>query len=127
MKETPIYSAAFDQLRAAMAADPAGFAALYRDYLADAWQSFQIIRENVQQGQFATVRSRAHYVKSSSLILGAHGVARCATLIEEAAIATNFSDLGTVLALMQNELRDVQLELVNRLGPSVLPAGETAA
>ena len=127
VKETTLQSAVFDQLRAAMTADPAGLAALYRDYLADAWQSFQILRESVLQRKFAKVQERAHYLKSSSLVLGAHGVARHATRLEDAAIAGDFSELGGVLDDMQNTLRDVQLELVDRLGPSVLPAGETAA
>lgn len=127
VRETPLNSAVFDQLRTAMVADPVGLAELYRDYLADAWQSFQVLRENVVQRQFATVRGRAHSLKGSSLVLGAHGVARYATRLEDAAIANNFSELGTVLADLQSALRDVQLELVNRLGPKVLPAGETAA
>jgi len=127
VKETPLHSVVFDQLRAAMAADPVGLADLYRDYLADAWQSFQVLRENVLKRQFATVQARAHYLKSSSLVLGAHVVARYATRLEDAAIATDFSDLASTLEDMQSALRDVQLELVGRLGPRVLPAGETAA
>ena len=127
VKETPLNSAVFDQLRAAMVSDPVGLAELYRDYLADAWQSFQVLRENVLQRQFAIVQARAHSLKGSSLVLGAHSVARYATRLEDAALASNFSELGTVLADLQSALRDVQLELVDRLGPSVLPAGETAA
>jgi len=127
VKETPLNSAVFDQLRLAMTADPVGLADLYRDYLADAWQSFQILRENVLKRDFATVQARAHYLKSSSLVLGAHCVARYATRLEEVAIAGDFSDTGTGLEEMQRALRDVQLELVDRLGPRVLPAGETAA
>jgi HPt (histidine-containing phosphotransfer) domain-containing protein len=127
VKETPLHSVVFDQLRAAMAADPAGLAALYRDYLADAWHSFHTLRESVLQRQFTKVQERAHYLKGSSLVLGAHSVARYSTRLEDAAIANNFSELGGVLDDIQNALREVQLELVDRLGPSVLPAGETAA
>ena len=127
VKETPLNSAVFDQLQLAMAADPAGLADLYRDYLADAWQSFQVLRENVLKRDSVTVQARAHYLKSSSLVLGAHCVARYATRLEDAAIAGDFSDTGTGLEDMQRALRDVQLELVDRLGPRVLPAGETAA
>ena len=127
VKETPLNSAVFDQLRLAMAADAVGLADLYRDYLADAWRSFQVLRENVLKRDFATVQARAHYLKGSSLVLGAHCVARYATRLEEAAIAGDFSDTGTGLEEMQRALRDVQLELVDRLGPRVLPAGETAA
>jgi HPt (histidine-containing phosphotransfer) domain-containing protein len=127
VNETPLNSAIFDQLRLAMAGDPVGLADLYRDYLADAWQSFQVLRENVVKREFSTVRAKAHQLKGSSLILGAHGVAHYATLLENGAIEKNLADAGAALEGMQTTLRDVQLELVNRLGPRVLPAGETAA
>ncbi len=127
VNETPLNSAIFDQLLLAMAGDPAGLADLYRDYLADAWQSFQVLRENVVKREFACVQARAHQLKGSSMVLGAHDVVCFATRLENGAIASNLADAGAALDGLQGALRNIQLELVNRLGPSVLPAGETAA
>ena len=127
VKETALNSETFDQLRLAMAADPVGFAALYRDYLADAWQALHFIQESLQKEKFADVKARAHSLKGSSLLLGAHALARHAARLEDTAVATNLSATGAVLEDMQQALRDVQRELVTRLGPEVLPAGETAA
>jgi HPt (histidine-containing phosphotransfer) domain-containing protein len=127
VKETALTSAIFDQLRLAMAADPVGLANLYRDYLADAWQSWQAMEESLPKRDFATAKARAHSVKGSSLLLGAHVLARHAARFEDDAIATNSSQAGVALEDMLGALRDVQQELVDRLGPGVLPAGETAA
>jgi HPt (histidine-containing phosphotransfer) domain-containing protein len=127
VKETALSSAIFDQLRLAMAADPVGFANLYRDYLADAWQTLQNLQANVEEGEFSTVQPRAHSLKGSSLLFGAHVLARQAARFEDAVIATSFGDASTVLEDMLEALRDVQLELVDRLGPGVLPSGKTAS
>lgn len=127
VKETPIISDVFVQLQTAMAADPAGFTELYRDYLADAWQSLQSLRAGVQQRQAESVRARAHYLKSSSLVLGAHQVARHAALLEEAATTSDMKDAGSLLQKAQQALHEVQAELKQRLGAAVIPAGETAA
>jgi HPt (histidine-containing phosphotransfer) domain-containing protein len=127
VKETTLKSDVFDQLQKAMAADPAGFTELYRDYLADAWQSLQSLRDSMQQGQAESVRAKAHYLKSSSLVLGARHVARYAALLEEAATTSDMKDASSVLQEVQDALRDVQAELKQRMGAAVVPAGETAA
>ena len=127
VKETALNSVTFDQLRLAMTADPVGFAGLYRDYLADAWQALQLIQENLQKEQFADGKARAHSVKGSSLLLGAHVLAHHAARFEDPAVSTNLSEASKVLKDMRQALREVQRELVTRLGPEVLPAGETAA
>ena len=127
MKETVLTAEVFDQLRHAMAADPVGFTELYRDYLADAWQSLQFLRESVQQRQAEAVRAKAHYLKSSSLVLGACVVARYAAMLEQAASATEISEAGNLLNDTQQALHEVQAELKARLGTDVVPAGQTAA
>jgi HPt (histidine-containing phosphotransfer) domain-containing protein len=127
VKETTLISDIFVQLQLAMAADPGGFTELYRDYLADARQSLQALRNAVQQRHAETVRAKAHYLKSSSLVLGAHQVARCATLLEEAATTSDMKDAGSLLQNTQQALLEVQADLEQRLGAGVIPAGETAA
>jgi HPt (histidine-containing phosphotransfer) domain-containing protein len=127
VEETPLSSEVFDQLRQAMSNDSAGFAALYRDYLTDAWQTFHLLRENVDQRHFENVQAKAHYLKSSSLVLGAPLVARYATEVERAALAKDLSDAGALLDDTKRALRQVQAELAGRLGKTVIPTNEAAA
>jgi HPt (histidine-containing phosphotransfer) domain-containing protein len=127
VEETPLSSAVFDQLRQAMSNDSAGFAALYRDYLTDAWETFQNLRESINQRQFDDIQAKAHYLKSSSLVLGAPLVARCATEVERAALAKDLSDAGALMEQTKRTLRQVQTELAERLGNTVIPANHDAA
>lgn len=127
VQETPLSSAVFDQLRQAMSNDIAGFAALYRDYLTDAWQTFQLLRESVEQRHFENIQAKAHYLKSSSLVLGAPLVARCATEVEQAALAKDLSNTGALLDNTKRALHQVQAELAERLGKTVIPANNEAA
>ena len=83
--------------------------------------------ENVETRRIEDVRAKAHYLRSSSLIMGAHGVARLAARLEEAAIAGNGEPFDSLLNEVKIALQEVQAELTERLGSSVLPAGETAA
>jgi HPt (histidine-containing phosphotransfer) domain-containing protein len=124
--ETPITPEVFDQLQAAMAADRAGLTELYRDYLGDAWHTLQLLREAVRQQRPQEAREKAHYLKSSSLVLGAREMARHASKIEELALATELTD-ELMLDRLADALTEVQAELAERLGGGVLPAGRTAA
>ena len=127
VEETPLSSAVYDQLRQAMSNDIPGFTSLYRDYLTDAWQTFQNLRENIDQRQFNDIQAKAHYLKSSSLVLGAPVVARCATEVEKAALAKDLSDAGGLLDNTKRALQQVQGELAGRLGSAVIPANHEAA
>ena len=124
--ETLLTPEVFDQLQKAMAADRAGFTELYRDYLADAWRTLQLLREAVKQRRHDEIRSKAHYLKSSSLVLGARAVARHATELEDLARESEITD-ELVLDRIADALTEVQAELAERLGGGVLPAGRTAA
>jgi HPt (histidine-containing phosphotransfer) domain-containing protein len=126
LEETPLSSAVFDQLRQAMANDSIGFAELYRDYLTDAWEAFQALRENIDQRHFENLQAKAHYLKSSSLVLGASLVARCATEVERAALARDLSNADALLDGTRRALQGVQAELAERLGSAVIPANEAA-
>jgi hydroxypyruvate isomerase len=123
--ETPLTAEVFDQLRQAMAADSTGFTELYREYLADAWHTLELLREAAPH-RMEEVRQRAHYLKSSSLVLGARIVARLAGTLEENA-RTSVSTDKDALDRIAEALRAVQAELVERLGQGVVPADKTAA
>jgi HPt (histidine-containing phosphotransfer) domain-containing protein len=125
--ETALTSAVFDQLRLAMTANPIALAELYRDYLADAWESLQVLRESVQRREVETVRAKSHYLRSSSLVMGAQVVARYAAILEEAAGTSDSQRFGDLLDELARSLKEVQNELAVRLGSGVIPANEPAA
>ena len=110
-----------------MACDPAGFTELYRDYLTDAWQSLRVLGDAVRQKQAEEIRARAHYLKGSSMVLGATAVAQCATALEEMGRNADVPGAATVLEHTRQALQEVQSELANRLGAGVIPANVTAA
>ena len=124
--ETLLSARIFDQLRLAMAADPDAFTDLYRDYLADAWQSLQILQEAVGTGQVEMIRAKAHYLKSGSLVLGAPDVARGAAMLEEAAMAGDSDSFDALLERIATAVNDTQAELSERLGSGVIPGDDTA-
>jgi hydroxypyruvate isomerase len=123
--ETPLTAEVFDQLRQAMAADKTGFTELYREYLADAWHTLKLLKEAAPH-RVEEVRQRAHYLRSSSLVLGARKVALLAGRLEEEA-GTSVSTDDDALDQIADALREVQTELAERLGKGVIPADKTAA
>jgi HPt (histidine-containing phosphotransfer) domain-containing protein len=127
--ETPLTSEVFDQLQRAMAADHTGLTDLYRDYLADAWETVQFMRETIlRPHQPEEIRQKAHCLKGSSLVLGARVVARQASILEESTreSGTNTNEEGTLDNIV-DAIRAVQTELAARLGGEVIPTGRTAA
>lgn len=127
MNETILASEVFDRLQEAMASDRAGLTELYRDYLADAWQTLRMLSEAVQQRQDNEVFAKAHYLKSSSLVLGARAVARWAAALEEMGRNANISEAVDAVEQTGHALREVQAELSAHLGAGVIPAGQAAA
>ena len=123
VNQTTIASQVFEQLQRAMARDSAGFIELYRDYLADAWQSLRMLRDAVQQQQAEEVRARAHRLKGSSQVLGVCVVAQCAASLEEMGRNADVESAGTMLEQTHQALQQVQSELSGRLGAGVVPAG----
>jgi HPt (histidine-containing phosphotransfer) domain-containing protein len=127
VNETTLASTIFDQLQRAMARDPAGFTELYRDYLADAWETVGVLREGVVQRRPDDVRAGAHRLKGSSMVLGACGVAQCAAALEELGRIGDIEGAGPVLERTGQALREVEAELTARLGAGVVPAAKTGA
>jgi HPt (histidine-containing phosphotransfer) domain-containing protein len=127
VNETALTTQIFDQLRRAMAGDPAGFTELYRDYLADAWDALRYLQEAVKQEQAGEIRSRAHQIKGSSMVLGAPAVAQCASTLEDMGRNADVEGAALMLERTKAALLEVQTELSARLGAGVVPANETAA
>jgi HPt (histidine-containing phosphotransfer) domain-containing protein len=126
VNETILASAVYDQLQEALASDRAALMEIYRDYLADAWQSLQALREAVQQGQRDEVRAKAHSLKGSSLLLGARAVAESAAALESIGSAADLRGAEALLEQSVRALRQIQAELTSRLGDGVIPAGRAA-
>jgi HPt (histidine-containing phosphotransfer) domain-containing protein len=124
--ETLLANDVFDQIRQAMNADPAGFSELYRDYLKDACETLELLRAMVQRQDHEATFSKAHYLKSSSLVLGVRSVAIRAGELEESARAPAAIEEGAIERIA-DALREVQTELAARLGAGVIPIAESAA
>lgn len=126
-KETHLSPTVFDQLRLAMTADPAGFTDLYREYLADARESLALIKVSIENTDAAAVQTRAHYLRSSSLVLGASRVAAEAAGLEQTAMSGTLVDATKILREAERRLNQVTAELVEVLGGGVVPGDKTAA
>jgi HPt (histidine-containing phosphotransfer) domain-containing protein len=127
VNETTLASAIFDQLQRAMARDLTGFTELYRDYLADAWEAIGMLREGMLQRKPEEIRASAHRLKGSSMVLGACGVAQCAATLEELGRGGDIDSAGPVLERTRQALREVEAQLMVRLGGGVVPANKTGA
>jgi len=121
-----IASDVFQQLQKATA-DPAELAGLYRDYLAEAQQTLAQLRSALARKDGEQFRERAHYIRGSSLVVGATVVARCCANLELMGRNSDFRDTASLLDQTATALTAVEGELAGRLGPSVFPAEGSAA
>jgi len=120
--ETLLAEEIFDRLQQAMASDPTGFCELYRDYLSDAGESLVALRLACEQNQAETLCAKAHYLKSSSLVLGLRPVAQCCADLQELGRNGNFKAAVEKVAETAELLESVRAELERKLGPGVIPS-----
>jgi HPt (histidine-containing phosphotransfer) domain-containing protein len=105
-----------------MSSDPGGFCELYRDYLTDARQTLSHLRFACDKQDADEIRFKAHYLKSSSLILGIGQVAKICAELQDAGHASDFTWERRKLRELEKLLNLVQEELEKKLGPQVVPA-----
>ncbi len=105
-----------------MASDPDGFRELYRDYLADARQTLNSLCAACDAKNSEELRFKAHYLKSSSLVLGIPPVAQLCVELEDIGRVSEFAVASRKLGELGELLRRVQSDLELRLGPGVNPA-----
>ena len=122
MTEIVVASDVYDRLQRIMASDPDGFCELYRDYLTDAWRSVASLRLACEHRQPQELRSKAHYLKGSSLVLGLRSLAQCCAEIEQLGSTSSFETASEKLTEVTELLRAVKMELEQRLGARVIPA-----
>jgi HPt (histidine-containing phosphotransfer) domain-containing protein len=125
--EDSIAPGVFDRLQQATAADPSSVAELYRDYLVDARSALLELRGALLRKHAEEFRSRAHYIKGSSLILGANLVAQYCATLEEMGRQSEFRAAGPLLDKTEAALDRVEAELTRRLGSAADRAKGSAA
>ena len=111
----------FDRLQEAASADPEELAALCRGYLAEARRTVAHLHSALLQQDPGRFRDRAHYLRGSSLVIGATAVARCCAALEQLGRDSQLHDAAPLLDEASKALDAVQVELARRLGQSVVP------
>jgi HPt (histidine-containing phosphotransfer) domain-containing protein len=117
----------FDRLRQATAADPAILAELCREYIGEARATIALLRNAVAEGNAVECRERAHYLKGSSLMIGARHLSQYCAILEQMGRDSDVTAAEPVLEQAAAALRAVEEELTRDLGPVALPAEGSAA
>jgi two-component system sensor histidine kinase/response regulator len=117
----------FDRLRQATAGDTATLAELCREYVAEARLTIANLRNALTERNAAEFRERAHYLKGSSLMIGARHLAQYCAAMEQMGKDSDLSAAEPVLEQTAAALRAVEEELASDLGSTVLPAEGSAA
>lgn len=117
----------FQQLQKATASNPAELVELYRDYLVEARHALAQLRTALARKDGNRFRERAHYMRGSSLIVGATVVARYCADLELVGRNSEFREVPRLLDQTSTELTALAAELARRLGPSVFPTAGSAA
>ena len=127
MTDSSIASDVFDRLQKATTADPAELVGLCRDYLSEARHTLAQLRSALALLDAEQVRGRAHYLRGSSLVLGATVVAQSCATLELMGRNSDLDDAERLLGQISTALNEAEAELAKRLGPSVVPVEGSAA
>jgi HPt (histidine-containing phosphotransfer) domain-containing protein len=127
MTDSPIASDAFDRLRQATASRPAELIELCQEYLTEAGQTLAQLRNLFTLKQAEDFRNRAHYLRGSSMVMGAIAVTQCCASLEAIGKKGDLNEAEPLLDQLAAALLAVEQEFVKMLGPDVLPARGSAA
>jgi HPt (histidine-containing phosphotransfer) domain-containing protein len=116
----------FGRLQQATAGQPDVLAELCRDYIAEARTTVSRLREALASSDAAMVRDRAHYLKGSSMMLGAQEVSQSCSTLEEMGRDSNLTEADPVLEKVLTALKQVEAVLTEVVGPAALPAEGSA-
>lgn len=122
MRQTLVAAEVYDRLQRAMASDPEGFCDLYREYLSDARLTLSHLYLASDSRNSEELRAKAHYLKSSSLVLGISAIGELCAEIEDCGERAKFAAVPRKLGKLTELLDQVQSELEQKLGPRVIPA-----
>ena len=116
-----IASDAFERLRQMTASRPAELVEICREFLSEAGKTLAQLRNAFTLKQAEELRNRAHYLKGSSLIVGATEVTRCCASLEAMGKTGDWCEAEAVLDQLSAALQAVEQEYVKILGAGVLP------
>jgi HPt (histidine-containing phosphotransfer) domain-containing protein len=120
-------SAVFERLQQATASQPAVLEELCRDYLTEARLTLAQLRNAIDRNDSGVVRERAHYLRGSSMMLGAQELTQACAALERMGRDAKLTEAGPALHEAAAALKAVETELAEILGPTVLPAEGSAA
>ncbi len=121
MSERLITTAVFERLRQATANNPGVLTELCRDYLSEARITIAQLRETLEHGDAGRLRERAHYLKGSSMMIGAQDLSKACATLEQMGQNSDLSAANLELDRAVAALKTVEDELIQELGPTVLP------
>jgi HPt (histidine-containing phosphotransfer) domain-containing protein len=125
--DEPIALDVFGRLQKATSADPSELADLCRTYLSEARRTLERLRHALAEDDAARFRDRAHYLRGSSLVIGATTLARFCANLEQMGSNSDLRDAAPLLEQASDALDVVQAELTRWLGESVIPVEGSAA
>jgi histidine phosphotransfer protein HptB len=120
-------SAVFERLQQATASQPAVLAELCHDYVIEARSTLTHLQEAIDQSDPVKLRERAHYLKGSSMMLGAQDLSQACAVLERMGRDNNLAEAASALRDTAVALKEVEIELAKIVGPAVLPAEGSAA
>ena len=119
--------AIFERLQQATATQPGVLAELCREYVTEARSTLSKLRVAHAQGDAAEFRERAHYLKGSSMMIGAQVLSHTCATLEQMGRNGDLAAADSALQDAGAALRAVETQLAEIVGPAVLPAEGSAA
>lgn len=127
MNEPVLAREIFDRLRQATANHPDVLTELCRDYVFEARNAIAQIREALARSDAGQLRERAHYLKGSSMMIGARELSHFCAGLEQMGRDSELSAAAPELASAMTALKTIEAELVREFGAAVLPEEGPAA
>ena len=127
MSEPALARDIFERLRQATANQPDVLAELCREYVSEARNTLVQIQQALAQGDARQLRERAHYLKGSSMMIGARDLSSCCARLELMGRDAELAAAAPELARAAAALKTVEAELLRELGPMALPEQGSAA
>lgn len=117
----------FGRLQQATASTPGVLPELCREYVVEARNTILQLRAALAEADAGEVRERAHYLKGSSLMIGARELAQCCATLEQMGRDADLRTAAAALERVIAALQVVEAELAEEVGPAALPSEGSAA
>lgn len=127
MSEPVLAREIFDRLRQATANHPDTLIELCREYLSEARNALAQIGEALSHADAGQVRERAHYLKGSSMMIGARELSSACARLEQMGRDSDLAAAAPELERAMAALKTVEAHLSQEVGANVLPDAGSAA